>query len=396
MARDPESKDGGGRFFHRHPGWTLTGIVIVALVGLDLGLGACYRWVVGDSFYYSRVDFGRGLNRRYRSGSPVFHHGLKPLVSMRAQWGEYAYTVHTNALGFKDGAAVDVPLVTDRYRILFIGDSVTEGVGMSHEDTFVGRIGEALKEEGVEVLNAGVSSYAPSLYLAKVRHYLETVGLKIDELVVFLDISDPWDEIYRYPPAVLAPPPLPEEAVPPPPVGITLESVKLFFREYSILYSVPRWFKLRQKFVKPGATPADNPVIDYPRGRWTFDDQAYREFGEPGLEVMRKNMEELARLLRGRGIPLTVVVYPWPGQIYYRDIPSRQEGAWAEWAGGMGADFLSLFGALVTTDAATNRDNILGYYIPNDMHFNQAGHELVAARFVDHWRHHHPEGGKAN
>ena len=34
--------------------------------------------------------------------------------------------------------------VSDKYRILFIGDSYTEGVGVEYKDTFVGLIDSAL------------------------------------------------------------------------------------------------------------------------------------------------------------------------------------------------------------------------------------------------------------
>ena len=74
--------------------------------------------------------------------------------------------------------------------MLFIGDSLTEGVGYPYEETFVGIVGEQLRDRGVEVLNAGVVSYSPIMYLSKVRHLIEHVGLEIDEVVLFLDISD--------------------------------------------------------------------------------------------------------------------------------------------------------------------------------------------------------------
>jgi hypothetical protein len=48
--------------------------------------------------------------------------------------------VFTDSLGFKDASRRAVP---DRRRILFIGDSFTEGVGLPYEQTFVGLFARA-------------------------------------------------------------------------------------------------------------------------------------------------------------------------------------------------------------------------------------------------------------
>ena len=85
-----------------------------------------------------------------------------------------------------------------RYRILFIGDSFTEGVGVTYADSFVGQIGRRLEIQfpnKVEVLNAGVVSYSPKLMDLKIPYLSEQQGLKFDELHVFVDISDAYDEL---------------------------------------------------------------------------------------------------------------------------------------------------------------------------------------------------------
>ena len=49
------------------------------------------------------------------------------------------------------------------------------------------------------MLNAGVSSYAPSVYYEKLKYFLDA-GLTFDEAVVYIDISDIHDEgiLYSY------------------------------------------------------------------------------------------------------------------------------------------------------------------------------------------------------
>ena len=72
------------------------------------------------------------------------------------------------------------------------------GIGLSYEDTFVGLIDSRLSKNNIEVLNAGRVSYSPIIYWRKIKFLIEDLGLDIDELVVFLDISDVRDEATGY------------------------------------------------------------------------------------------------------------------------------------------------------------------------------------------------------
>ncbi|MDP6947253.1 MAG: hypothetical protein QF464_24105, partial [Myxococcota bacterium] len=104
--------------------------------------------------------------------SPHYHHDLLPNVDMARTWGELSHPMATNALGFEDRTVREVPMKTDKVRILFIGDSFTEGLGYSFDETFVGRFAAGLDPARYEVLNASASSYSPKLYYHKVRHLI--------------------------------------------------------------------------------------------------------------------------------------------------------------------------------------------------------------------------------
>jgi lysophospholipase L1-like esterase len=83
-------------------------------------------------------------------------------------------------------------------RVLFVGDSFTEGVGLPWEKTFVGKVQTSLAPSGVEVLNAGVNSYCPLLIKHRLRELIEKQGLELDRVVVLIDISDVLQELqYR-------------------------------------------------------------------------------------------------------------------------------------------------------------------------------------------------------
>ena len=82
-------------------------------------------------------------------------------------------------------------------RIVFIGDSFTFGVLLDYEFTVPGLADIYFREKGIEVLNAGVSSYSPSIYYNKIKFFIEQ-GLKFSHIVVFIDISDIEDEAVVY------------------------------------------------------------------------------------------------------------------------------------------------------------------------------------------------------
>lgn len=103
--------------------------------------------------------------------------------------------INTNSLAFRDSEVRYVLKVAQSRRILLIGDSFTEGVGTEFENTFAGllqRAGQS-RAEKVEFLNAAVSSYSPTLYYRKIKFLLDS-GVTFDEVVVFSDISDVYDE----------------------------------------------------------------------------------------------------------------------------------------------------------------------------------------------------------
>jgi hypothetical protein len=118
--------------------------------------------------------------RLYRIRNETYHHGFASNVSLTSRFGPMAYPMYTNSLGFRDRGPREITLVSSTPRLLFIGDSFTEGIGVPYEDTFVGLLAERLGKERVDVLNAAVASYGFVIYRRKIEHLLETVGLRFD------------------------------------------------------------------------------------------------------------------------------------------------------------------------------------------------------------------------
>ena len=123
---------------------------------------------------------------KFRVANPVYGHTLAPNFSGEDVWGFITTKIFTNSLGFKDARVREVPLRSDRKRVLFMGDLFTEALGVAYEESFVGRFATAFPQ--LDVLNAGVSGYAPSVYYAKTKYLIE-MGLQTDEVIVYIDIS---------------------------------------------------------------------------------------------------------------------------------------------------------------------------------------------------------------
>ena len=285
--------------------------------------------------------------------NPYYHHDLRPHAQSTLSWGNQPYMVRTNALGFKDRGMREVALQSDRYRILFIGDSFTEGIGMPHEKTFVGLIEQDLEASRFEVFNAGVSSYSPRLYYLKVKHLVEEVGLRFDEVRVYIDISDVQDEvIYRnYAPS---------------PLSITKRLDHIFTRNVYVYYALKKSEKLFRAY--------DGFARE--RGNWTHNAEVFEDWGKEGLALAQENMNKLFQLCSMHGIKLTIAVYPWLNQIEQQDSTAKPVSAWKEFARERGITFVNYFPHFINeTPAQEIRDM---YFIKNDRHWNERGHALIA------------------
>src|SRR5205823_580784 len=81
---------------------------------------------------------------------------------------------------------------------------------------------------------------------------------------------------------------------------------------------------------------------------WTLPgfDQPRPPLGlEGGISRALQNMQKLADLLAAHGIPLTVVVYPWPNLLFYEDHDSRQISIWRAFCIEHCRAFINLFPA---------------------------------------------------
>jgi hypothetical protein len=329
--------------------------------------------------------------KKVRIHSEIYSHDLVKNTRTIKRWGASYYEIITNSLGFKDGDMADVPLVSEKKRILFIGDSFTEGVGIEYPETFVGRIDRNLKSKDIDVLNAGVMSYSPAIYYSKIRYLLETVGLDFDELVVFIDLSDINNEVMAYS--------LDANGIvhgtdtnqaPRKKTGVSeffrshFMTVRLGYllRDYFSYYGSNALFAFQS--TNGGAVKNKKVslevVTNLEKSAWTYDPKIWEAYGREGVARAKANMTRLSELLAKHSITLSIAVYPWPAQVIRREQNSRQVTIWRDWAAANQARFYNFFPAFINHEDPESV--IQKNFIPFDAHWNSAGHKTIADHFL--------------
>ena len=350
----------------------------------------CLVLFLAFDFAYSSLTRGEERERPARIASPAYDHGFAANFDGYDVWGELRYRLITDSLGFRDASVRNVPLKSASRRILLIGDSFAEGIGMNFEDSFAGLLYRAGQERGekIEFLNAGVASYSPSIYYRKIKYLIEN-GLQFDEVVLFSDTSDVTDEATSYfcidddpkyrahctsgegsMQAVASPPKKPDFLI------------DRFVVTNRLRITVKRSI---QSFLGNRRRAINN---DHTRIGWVIPglDVAndYKPLGvEGGIARSLQNMQRLFDLLAARKIPLTIVVYPWAQQLAQGDRDSRQISLWRDFCPGRCKAFINLFPAFfAATDA--DKDWYEHLYILGDDHFSAAGNRFMFRELARH------------
>jgi hypothetical protein len=376
---------------------------------MRLAIGVyCAAIFLGLDYAYSLFRHDEG--RWPRHPSAVFHHGLVANFNGYDNWGDVRYRLFTNSLGFRDAVVRDVPERSATRRVLLVGDSFTEGIGVDFEDSFAGMLYAAgqRRADRIEFLNAGVISYSPVLYYSKVK-YLLARGVRFDEVVVFSDVSDVRDEAHGYfcqdedpeyhklcderelafsqALCTSTDPDLKkycnkEELYP----FMRSDAGSWFARHFPVTDATRVWIKFRLQGLTGNRkqlmlAPTDSTEWLFPQ---TVEPNEYAPLGlDGGIARSLKNMQRLADLLKARGIPLTVVVYPWPVQLARDDLDSRQVALWRDFCAAHCKQFINLLPAFFAEKRA-HADWYERLYIPGDFHYSAEGNRLMFHELVRH------------
>jgi hypothetical protein len=311
---------------------------------------------------------------------PTYHHTLAPNFDGYDHWGDTRFKVHTDSLGFRDGRVRDVPASPSVRRVLLMGDSFTEAIGVDFEDSFAGMLYAAGMDRAdkIEFLNGGVISYSPVLYYRKIKFLIEH-GVHFDEVIVFSDESDVRDEATGY---------FCEDENPSY-QKYCRQSLPYYARSDDFGSSLRRHFVVTDtirvivKFWIQGrlGNQKRNKLAPSSETAWVFSGvdagNDYAPLGiDGGIERSLANMQMLADLLKKNGVPMTIVVYPWPALLAAYDPENRQVTMWREFCARNCKKFINLFPAF-NAEKAAHADWYERLYIFGDFHFSAGGNRLM-------------------
>jgi hypothetical protein len=310
----------------------------------------------------------------------------------------------TNSLGFRSQSSKQVPLKSKKRRILLMGDSHVEAVGVAFEDSFAGLLEEGLSAKQVEIFNAAAVSYSPKIHYLKAKYLIETVGFRFDELIVFIDISDMQNELVY-------------ENFYPEKFGVAFKTFYrlssflrknsfVFFSIYKIIDTKQKneFFKATKKFE---SFRADNVITDSEElyytffsdfndkdllsnpqfhgvGEWCYDENL-RPLADKGLAAGRSNLKKLSEVCKKNKIKMTISVHPWQVQLLKGRITDYYTRSWETFAFENSIGFINLYPLFINHfNPEIVRDQ---FYIKQDNHWNRAGHKVVADYLIHYLTH---------
>ena len=327
-------------------------------------------------------------DKSHRIISKVYHHDLKPNVEVYETWGgKLKRKIITNSIGFRDSSKKEILENTEKTRILLIGDSFIEGSGYDYEHTFAGLLENELGNN-YEILNSAVESYSPSIYFKKTDFFLSQ-GYVFDKALVFLDLSDIYDEMFiKFDDNQNIISEIPKEKQ-------TLErkiknkiySLGWFLRDHTLTFrimylisdkteEIKNYLKLKLKASKSlnksfFSTSRDDAIFyrmtHIDRGFWTFNEDKYLEVSQ-GLAQSEKYLKKLFELLNQNKIDSYLIIYPWPAQIQYGD--KKHSPFWEKFSKSNNINLINLYDIFKSEN---NREFIFDNFIYGDIHWNKKG-----------------------
>lgn len=362
---------------------------LALLLGLAVFVAA--DWGIRAVYLSFRPRADRSFS--HRVAHPFYDHGFRPMSVGVDHYGPHSAELAVNSLGLRDRFPRELPRQASRPRLLLLGDSFVEAGCLPWDQTFAGRLQAFGEVRGVEVLNGGVASYCLATETARLTYLVEKERVEIRQVALFPDVSDPRDELFQR----LLPDGSTEFVPTGPWEGRLAEKIRAA-RSFEATF---RWLEkhVENRLALTGAAvrnlwlllrdrkslrglhefhESNERLLDWPQ-----NPEVFREISTEGIPRMLASADRLLALCRRHGISLTVVVYPWPGQILVRDPQTPAKKVWETWCAQNGVAFVSLFELF--WGQGDPRQVVERYYLAGDMHWNESGHALVAAELMRRW-----------
>ena len=352
-------------------------ITIFFFILVDLVFGNyVYKKILRKNYF--DLDFGMGMQH------PIYHHGLKKNYTTHSSgWGKRKFSFCTDNYGFRNSCGYKNK--SKYFDIGIIGDSQTAGFGLTYDEMFSTIISKKLKNK--KIANLSSPSYAPSIYFSKINYLLKN-GYKFNEIIVFVDVSDFFDDFVRYD--------FDGEKVLTKNQNWSDENYSysekfMFFmgRNLKVTNYLILNFNdfLIQKKIKQKKIP--HWVMKNPRSMWTYDYKRKWYLNED-LDVVIdnsvKNMEKLYNLLNKNNISLSVAVFPWPSTLKFDGENNLQVKIWKNFCLSRCKTFFNIMQPFFKIkDEIGFRQLYFKYFIDGDIHLNENGNRIIAETFLENY-----------
>lgn len=322
------------------------------------------------------------------------HHRLVPNSRAEFRQQDFAYVQRVNSLGLR-GVEISRAKPPGTYRIVMLGDSFTMGKGVRDEETFSVLLQQSLQqklapcpERRIEVLNAGVDSYAPVLSLIQLQREIAPLGP--DLVILNLDVSDLTQESAYRRQAIRAD----SGEIIAVPQRSDAKSMYDRFRDWTgrnlfftrlLLFYVNRAMDHQEISIRDVVMEADPEIVAHTLASDKVDRR------KQWLDLF-DSINRIKEYSERRGMAFVLAVYPWPHQLNDTEwVPGREifmpRGARTsdrsmntirELAAANGIELLDLYPAFAGYTGAAP------LYFRHDMHFTPAGHKVMALGFEDY------------
>ena len=280
-----------------------------------------------------------------------------------AVWGNTYYKLCTDSRGFKFNCK-DKEL--KNYEIAFIGDSFTEGIALPFEKTFVGKFKQKTK---LDIVNLGVSSYSPNIYLKKIKYLISNKIVLFNHVIVGIDLTDLEDDWQR------------REIQSNRNTSYTNSREQFRFKLF-LAKNLPTTYLILQKinwYIKIELTKnVSVDHLDYSknRGSWSYI-KKYDKLNEK-IENQVNNMNELFNYLKDNNIKLSILILPHQASIKYDIKDSLYKKIWKNYCKNKCFKFIDAYSIFFDKSNDTSKNEIMKkYYIKGDPHFNEKGNDVV-------------------
>jgi len=365
-------------------------------------------WIVIDFFLGRSLLNSIKYANNHGTVHPNFHHTFLPNVNKILYFaGEYTFC--TDSHGFRKSCNANKKK-NKNFDIIFIGDSVTEGVGLDFEDTIVGLIEN--KFENRKIANMAASSYSTMIYNNKLQYLIKN-DYSFNEVFVLIDPSDIQDdsEVYKISGETVISKERKMDRY-----NIYIDKIKYLSKNimpmtYEILLQIKKKITNKENNLGNKGQNASKEIglnnlvkignsnekkkyneefkyIDLRRLAWSYDKSiSYGNLQiEESINISINQMQELYNFLNSKDIPLSVVVYPLPPQLAFDKEKSLQVKIWEEFCKFKCKYFINTFPFFFDKlNKSSFREVNKKYYIQNDIHFNKLGNKAIADLIINRY-----------